>query len=98
RRARVEAVDGRAREALDARDAGAARGGELAVHDALVLARRLEEPAVQALEAAVDPLLADDRLHEVDRRGVARGRQPRALLPVQPLQLEVAVVERGDEV
>ena len=60
-------------------------------------ARRVEQEAGHALEAAADVLAVHDRLDLVDRRGVARGREPRLGLTVQPFDLDEPIVDRAAE-
>ena len=74
------------------------RGFEFVVQNFFRVAGRDEEVSVQALEVAFNLLFRDDRLDAVNRSRVALGGETRAALAVQTLQLEVAVVERVDEV
>jgi len=55
------------------------------------------EIAVHPFEVAIDPLLADDPFDSIDRCSVALGRQDGALLAVQAFELEVAIIQCGDQ-
>src|SRR5438046_5785681 len=66
---------------------------QLAIQDRPWFTRRNEEVAVQALEIAFDPLVLDDSLDAIDRRGVTLGSEPSGFFSVQSPQLEVTIVE-----
>jgi hypothetical protein len=95
---RVETVDGRGAHPFEPLDAGAQRRLVFAQQLVGVAARRQEEIAVEALEVAVDLLVRDDGADRLDGGGVALRGEPRAVGAVQPLDLVVAIVQRGGEV
>jgi hypothetical protein len=59
---------------LDAGHPRSARSLELGVEDLVRFAGRDEEVAIQPLESAIDPLLANDRLDPIDSRRMTAGR------------------------
>ena len=75
----------------------AMRGGQLAIEERFVVLGSAEQVAVEPLEVTRDPLAGHDALDAIDGRRVALGREPRAALAVEALEIEIAIVERIDE-
>jgi hypothetical protein len=97
-RSRVERRIRGARQSRHVDEPRTVRGLELTVQDLRRVAGPEEEIAVHDGELARDRLLGDDRLHTIDRCGVALGGVPRTACTVDALDPEVPVVERVGDV
>ena len=82
------------------RDVGSGSPGrrELLLQHLGTLVPSAEEESVHALELAGDLFAPGDLLDPIDRGGMARGREPRALRAAQPLDVGVSAIERRHEV
>lgn len=96
-RAAIEGAERRARQLRHALQSCALRGLDLLIERLELVALGKEQVAIHPREVAVDVFLARDLLDALDRRGMAFRRQPGAFRAVQPLQLEVAVVQHVAE-
>jgi len=94
RTAGVERLERHAIDQLCARDAGPAHGVQL-LDQQLLIALRLKQISVHALEVAVNLLRRHDALDLVDGGGVALGSKARTIPAMQALDRDIAVVERA---
>lgn len=98
RRRVLQRGDAQARQPLDLVEAGAVRGLQFAPDHRFGLATAQEEIAVEPFEVAVQALAVDDALDAVDGALVAGSGQARPGRAVDPLDLEIAVVDGAAQV
>src|SRR5882724_12745897 len=89
----IESVQRRLRPKMNVRQSGAMSCLQLAIEQLRIGAGRFEEIPIDALEVAVDILIADNRLDPMDCRCMTFRRQSCALLAVEALQREVTLVQ-----
>src|SRR5918995_2704455 len=82
---------------LDPSETDTPRGIELLMEDLARFARWYEQIAIEPGKSAVDGLLPNDVLNAIDGRGMTGRSQPGPVPAMQPLQFEIAVVQRVRE-